>query len=295
MQAVHAGTRISISNILVTTDFSLASKLALPYAVALARQYGARIVVGHAISPEPHLTVPLDPLPEDTDTVRQQAQRNLVDFARPEIFGDIPYEGMVERGDFWSVISDMIHTCEIDLIVAGTRGRQGIRKLVLGSHAEKIYRRTDRPVLTIGPKVRPLDPSGWNLKQILFPTDGSEVSLSALPYALSLAEENQATLILLQLMLFIAPEYRKTDDASALEALRALVPAQAQDWCKPEFVVRFDLPSEGILRLAGERDVDLIVMGVRKSAEGAITEHLPWPVASQVVAEARCPVLTVRG
>ena len=295
MQAVHAGTRISISNILVTTDFSPVSKLALPYAVALARQYGAKIVMGHAISPEPHLTVPLDPLPEDTDTVWQHAQRDLTDFARPEVLGDIPYEGVLERGDFWSVISDMIRTHEIDLIVAGTRGRQGVRKLVLGSHAEKIYRRTDSPVLTIGPKVRPLEKSAWKLKQILFPTDGSDVSLSALPYALSLAEENQATLILLQLMLFVAPEYRGIDDASALETLRTLIPAEAEDWCTPEFVVRFDFPAEGILRLARERDVNLIVMGVRKSSEGAITEHLPWPVASQVVAEARCPVLTVRG
>jgi nucleotide-binding universal stress UspA family protein len=295
MQAVQANARISLSNILLTTDFSHASKLALPYAIALARQYGAKIVMGHAISPEPHLTVPLDPLPDDVDTVRQEAQRNLADFARPELLGDTPYEKVLERGDFWNAISSMIRKHEIDLIVAGTRGRQGVRKLVMGSHAEKIYRRTDCPVLTIGPKVRPLEEQGWKLRQILFPTDGSDVSLSALPYALSLAEENQATLIFLQLMLFIAPEYRGTDDASALQALRALVPAEAEDWCKPEFVVRFDLPAEGILQLARERDVDLIVMGVRKSSEGAITEHLPWPVASQVVAEARCPVLTVRG
>jgi nucleotide-binding universal stress UspA family protein len=295
MQAVHAGTRISLNNILVTTDFSPASKLALPYAAALARQYGARIVTGHAISPEPHLTVPLDPLPDDANTVRQEARRNLANFARLELLGGTPHEEVLERGDFWGVISGMIREHDIDLIVAGTRGRQGVRKLVMGSHAEKIYRRTDRPVLTIGPKVRPLEERNWNIKQILFPTDGSEVSLSALPYALSLAEENQSTLIVLQLLLFVAPEYRRADDTSALEALRTLVPPDADDWCKPEFVVRFDLPAEGILRLARERDVDLIVMGVRKSSEGAITEHLPWPVASQVVAEARCPVLTVRG
>lgn len=66
-------------------------------------------------------------------------------------------------------------------------------------------------------------------------------------------------------------------------------------WCKPEFVVRFEFPAEGILRLARERGIDLIVMGVRKAAEGGLPDHLPWPVASRVVAEAPCPVLTVRG
>jgi nucleotide-binding universal stress UspA family protein len=40
----------------------------------------------------------------------------------------------------------------------------------------------------------------------------------------------------------------------------------------------------------------LIVMGVKKSSpERAISSHLPWSIASQVVAEAKCPVLTVGG
>jgi nucleotide-binding universal stress UspA family protein len=42
--------------------------------------------------------------------------------------------------------------------------------------------------------------------------------------------------------------------------------------------------------------VDLIVMGVKKSSsENAISTHLPWAIASQVVGDAKCPVLTVRG
>ena len=112
---------------------------------------------------------------------------------------------------------------------------------------------------------------------------------------MSLAEENQAKLIFLQLMPLVPYEYQESDEASARETLRALVPAEAEAWCKPEFVARFEFPVEGILRLAKERDVNLIVMGVRKSGETAMPEHMPWPIASQVVAQAQCPVLTVRG
>jgi nucleotide-binding universal stress UspA family protein len=94
----------------------------------------------------------------------------------------------------------------------------------------------------------------------------------------------------------LAPyQYQESEEASAREALRALMPAEAEDWCKPEFVARFEFPVEGIRHLAGERDVNLIVMGVRKSGEAAMQEHFPWPIASQVVAQAPCPVLTVRG
>jgi nucleotide-binding universal stress UspA family protein len=74
-----------------------------------------------------------------------------------------------------------------------------------------------------------------------------------------------------------------------------LVPEEAEAWCKPEFVARFEFPVEGILHLAQERGVDLIVMGVTKSRENVLQEHLPWPIASRVVAQAHCPVLTVRG
>ena len=73
------------------------------------------------------------------------------------------------------------------------------------------------------------------------------------------------------------------------------MPKEAEAWCKPEFVARFEFPVEGILRLAEERDVNLIVMGVRKAGEIAMSEHMPWAIASQVVARAHCPVLTVRG
>jgi nucleotide-binding universal stress UspA family protein len=293
MEAIRANARISLRNILVTTDFSPVSKTAARYAAALGRQYEAKTVVAHVLSPEPHLSVPLDPLPVEADPARLEAEEKLADFALGNCLGVRPAVMLLERGEAWSVISEIIQENDIDLVVTGTHGCRGLTKLVLGSEAEKIYRRSTCPVLTIGPRVLPLNDTNWKLKTILFPTDGSEVSMKALPYALSLAEENQATLIFLQLM----PQtpYRESEEASVREALRTLVPDEADLWCKPEFVARFTSPVDGILGLAEEREVSLIVMGVRKSADGAMPEHLPWPVASQVVAQAHCPVLTVRG
>jgi nucleotide-binding universal stress UspA family protein len=295
MQTIQTNKRILLSNVLFATDFSQSSKAALPYAIALARQYGAKVFMAHAIAPEPHLSVPLDPLPAKADPARLDAERRLADLARVASVGR-SHEELLERGDAWNVILDIVQKHDIDLIVAGTRGRHGVSKLVMGSNAEKIYRQANCPVLTIGPHVPPLEGDDWRLKHILFPTDGSEASLAALPYALSLAEENQAILIFLQLMPLIPPENREADEASARETLRSLMPAEAAAWCNPEFLVRFEFPAEGILRLAAERAVDLIVMGVKKSSsESGISTHLPWTFASQVVAEAKCPVLTVRG
>jgi len=294
MQTVKNNTRIALNNVLVTTDFSEASKASLPYAAALAQQFDAKILLGHAMAPEPLLSVPLAPLPVEDDPAWEEARWNLLKFARCGVLDNAHYETVIERGDFGAVISDLIRTRHIDLVVTGSRGRKGLRRLVLGSKAEKIYRQATCPVLTIGPNVRPLEGGDWKLRRILFPTDGSETSLKALPYALSFAEENEATLIIVQFFPLVFPEHREIEEASRREALRPLVPSDAEEWCKPEFVVRFGFPAEGILRLAAERDVDLIVMGVRKSSGAGLPDHSPWPVASQVVAEAQCPVLTVR-
>ena len=295
MEALRTNTRISLTNILVTTDFSEVSKAAMPYAAALARQYEARILVAHALSPEPRLGVPLDAVPIEADLAWLEAEGYLAKFALGNSLGVKPAKMLLERGDVWDVISDIIKKNKIDLVVMATHGRQGLKKLVMGSEAEKIYRRATCPVLTIGPQVPPMSDLNWKLKTVLFPTDGSETSLKALPYALSLAEENQANLIFLRIMPLAYYEGQESEEASVREALRALVPAEAEEWCKPEFVARFDFPVPGILRLAGERSVDLIVMGVKQAGGRAMQEHSPWPTASQVVAQANCPVLTVRG
>jgi nucleotide-binding universal stress UspA family protein len=295
VEALQTNTRISVRNILVATDFSKPSKAALPYAIGLARQYGAKVFVAYALRPEPHLTVPLEPMPARDDLVWLDAKRNLAKFVPTDSSGNPPCEAILRRGRLWDVISNIIQVNKIDLVVSGTHGRQGLRKLVFGSDTEKIYRRATCPVLSVGPRVLPIKEPGWKLNQILFPTDGSEGSLKALPYALSFAEENQADLILVQFIPLTPPGYRESFEASVGEKLRSLVPPEADAWCKLEFMVRFEFPAEGVLRLAAERQADLIVMGVRRSKEATTSAHLPWTIASQVVAQASCPVLTVRG
>ena len=115
MEALRTNARISLRNILVTTDFSHVSRTALPYATALARQYEAKIVVAHALSPEPHLSVPVDPLPVEDDPAWLEAEGKLAEFALGNSLGVRPAEMLLERGDVWNVISDVIQKYKIDL------------------------------------------------------------------------------------------------------------------------------------------------------------------------------------
>ena len=201
--------------------------------VRLARLYGAKVFLTHVVSPDPHLSVPLDRLPHEADPVWQEAWRNTADFLQHTPLEKVTHEEILERGELWDVISSIIADHEIDLLVLGTRGRQGLRKLVLGSEAEKIYRQAPCPVITVGPNAgisgRPHKP-----RQILFPTDISESSLRALPYALSLAEETEATLTLLHFVPLVPWQEQGPVAESAQRPLEALVPEEAKLWCEPK-------------------------------------------------------------
>jgi len=165
--------------------------------------------------------------------------------------------------------------------------------VVLGSVAEKIYRQAKCPVLTVGPEIAASSETSWELKRILFATDFSETSLHALPYALSLAEENQGTLIFLHVAPLVPYQYKESVVDTTCKRLEGLMPAEP--WCTPDFVVCFDFPAQGILQIARDRETDLIVLGVNRRAAVGLTSHLPWSTASDVVSAAPCPVLTVRG
>lgn len=295
MEALKTTPRLAIANILFATDFSSNSNGALAFSLAVARWYGSKIFAVHAVAPEPHYSVPLEPLPLELDPLFQQAKKKMAECEATRAFGDVPHESIVDHGQPWEVVARLMRQESIDLMVLGTHGRTGIRKLVLGSQAEIIFRQAACPVLTVGPHVHTVPTENWNPKTLIFATDFSEASLRSFPFALSLAEETQATLILTHFMPLVPMDVKDDAETAAYERLKKLIPPDAEQWFRPEFVTRVDFPAPGILQLAEQRKADLIVMGVRKRALPGASAHLPWATASEVVSRAPCPVLTVRG
>jgi len=295
VEALKIPTRITLKNILLTTDFSETSKTALPYALAIAHLYDAGVSVAHVVNPEPALGVPMDALPRAADPAWLHARKYMEEFMAEPWPADIRRETLVQRGDLWSVISGMIEKNSIDLLVAGTHGRYGLTKLVLGSSAEQLYRQAPCPVLTVGPNVPHPGKRPWKPERIVYATDFSPHSGCALPYALSLAEENQGALMFVHALGLIPWQEQKVLEKEFRQKLEQLMPEDAAAWCRAEFVVCFDDPVEGILNLATEQKADLIVMGIKRFTGSGWSGHLPWSTASEVVGRATCPVLTVRG
>jgi nucleotide-binding universal stress UspA family protein len=213
----------------------------------------------------------------------------------------LPREVVIERGtNLWETVSRLVKERDIDLIALGTHGRTGLRKALLGSSAEEVFRRSRVPVLMSGPEARIGAHNRGRFHCILFATDFNAVSSVAAPYAVSLAQENQAQLILLHVLPQPKPgKSSKPDELSVAEAthrLEDLVPPEAELWCRPRGVVEHGEPTVQILEAAKKYGVDLIVLGVRGVDRlASITTRLQQDTAYEVVAHASCPVLTVRG
>jgi nucleotide-binding universal stress UspA family protein len=299
MATAAAVMRISLKNILFLTDFSEPSEAALPFAISIARAYGAKVHGFHVLLPTPSVYMTPELTVTAIEAEEENAQANL-ERLESQLAG-VQHESSVERGiGVWPSVERAIKDSHIDLVVLGTHGRTGARKLLLGSVAEEIFRRSTIPVLTIGPGVHTQAHNDARFRCVLFATDFSPHSLAAWPYAVSLAQENQARLVLLHVVsegkISGAEMLGEVPKGSPLSRLNALLPKEAELWCRPEAAVEYGDPAARILEEAKNRGADLIVLGVRDASGhiGAAT-HLGRTTAHKVVAHAPCPVLTVRG
>jgi nucleotide-binding universal stress UspA family protein len=297
MKAVAAPERIALKNILFATDFSPAAEGALPFAIGLAKQYGAKIHGLHVRFPATYPIVGPEAMPQVLEAAEEQAKFEAQQLH--QMFAGMPHEVTVAEGDLWPVLSEIVDTQKTDLIVMGTHGRTGVSRALLGSAAEEVFRRAACPVLTVGPFVSRNTVRRLAMKEILFATDFSDGSLAALPYAISMAQEHQSNLTLLHVIgkakageLVHSEQYAD----STLRRLQALVPPGVDLWCEPKFRVEHGPEAEKIMEVAVALGADLIVMGVKKPEGGlGATTHLLPSIVHRVVAQANCPVLTVHG
>lgn len=297
---------VTISRILCPVDFSGHSRVALDYATALARWYDAEITALHAyaVAMMP-ATISAFPAAGSVGLplTREEVARDFDRFLQPVAATGVPLTSEIATGSPAKSILDAAHQLPASLIVMGTHGASGVERLMLGSVTEKVLRKAPCPVLIV---TRDADaPSGSPVlfRRILCAVDFSPCSNRALSYALSLAEEAGGALTLLHVLETFAEEpltygnldiaeYHRTVEALALERLNSLVPRETRTWCRCAPMTRFGKPYQEILAVASERQVDLIVLGVR--GRNPIDLALFGSTTNHVVRAAECPVLTVR-
>lgn len=291
-----ADKKVSLTRIMVMTDFSEASDLALDYALSLARRYDSRIYLTHVLTQDAYQMAEPALAEMTYQKMRQAAEQSIADILVSGKLRGVPHEVLLSEGYLWPTIEELIKEHEIDLVVTGTHGRGDFKKLVLGSVAEEVFRRAGCPVLTVGPAARKRAPQELNLNDILFATDFGPGAAQAEQYAFSLAQEHGARLTVLHVVEEPVAYTREGEERLRklhIAGMKQVMPPGTEDWCKVDFRVAFGAAVEEILNEARDTGADLIVMGAK--ARKTLAGHRPLSIAYNVVTKAKCPVFTVRG
>jgi len=296
--------KVHIKTIVCTTDFSDFSNRAVPFGVALAKEFGAKLYLCHVIDLS---SVAMygegfsDPLMLETK-ITDYAHEHLQDLIGDT---DIAWESLTSVGHTADEIAHIAKEKGADLVVSATHGRSGLKRLILGSVTERLMRTLPCPMYIVRSLERePAAPAmaDMKLKRILVGCDFSADSDLAVQYGISLAQEFQTELYLAHVleptvykdMLTQAvgvpdPEGLRDELTRKLEGM---VPAEAKQWCKPETLLLAGHPSDELTKYAVVNKMDLIVLGVR--GHSVMESLLVGSTTDRVVRQAPCPVLSVR-
>ncbi|NBC16962.1 MAG: universal stress protein [Bacteroidetes bacterium] len=282
--------------LLLATDFSDAAHLARDHALHLARRYGAALHVLHVAE--------VSDVYFETDEDLRQRLRDQMDalFDGADVSG-VSVTRTIERGEVAAEgILDYAEAHAIDLVVLGTHGRRGLRRMVMGSVATEVVRRARCPVLAVREHDRPFPDEA--VDGILVPLDLSDYSRDALPYAKDLAAQYDGTrLHLLHVFedLNLPPIYGDVHNPllSAFPEIREKVEAQMEQWVDaaggPDVPVTIQVetgPSVGtILDYIAAHGIDLVVLTTH--GRSGLERFLLGSVAERVMRQAPCPVYVI--
>ena len=298
--------KVDIKTIVCTTDFSDFSNRAVPFGVALAREFGAKLYLCHVIDLS---SVAMygegfsDPLMLESK-ITDYAHKHLQDLIGDT---DIVWESLTSVGHTADEIALIAKEKGADLVVSATHGRSGLKRLILGSVTERLMRTLPCPmyiVRSLEKEVSVPVTAEIKLKKILVGCDFSADSDLAVQYGLSLAQEFQTELYLAHVLEPTVYKDMLTQSSGAADSgreglrekltqkLNGMVPDDAKQWCAPEMLLLAGHPSDELTKYAVVNEVDLIVLGVR--GHSVMETLLVGSTTDRVVRQAPCPVLSVR-
>lgn len=308
---------MKIKRILVPTDFSSCSNAALDQAVLLALAHRAELVVLHVV--ELHAIDPVGPEPAYPDV--EEIHRRLEAIAGDEMgrliaqrsAESLALKDVMRRGVAAApTIVAYAEQAHADLIVMGTHGRRGLRRLLLGSVTEEVVSTAGCPVLTVHPgKDQPAGAPAAGIsdvsraERIVVPHDFSADADAALGVAQELARQYGSRIDVIHVIAPpIDPEmYTPLHDparAASQVAVRQEVTRRLNERIEAKMLPGITIEAHvcdghaasGIVDFAHDQQANLIV--IASHGLSGLRRFLLGSVTASVVRSARCPVLMLR-
>jgi nucleotide-binding universal stress UspA family protein len=287
--------------ILLPLDGSDVAEGAVPYAVALSEKLGRPLVLLSVLEgDEAGLANTLPDVWLDLSRGAQEHFEKYLDKIRTQT--GVNADVIVRTGNPSEQIQAAADEVGASVIVIATHGRSGIGRWLYGSTASRLLRSSKTPVMAVGPNALAAKRSKVEIKHIMVPLDGSELSEAALPLAVELASKAGGELSLVRAVQWAVQSYPYTlpdayvpqlDDElekGAKEYLRKREADAAKTAKVAAFVVRGPV-ADGLMDFAEQKKVDLIVMTT--NARGGIARAALGSVADRLL-QASTPVLLLR-
>ncbi len=285
---------VKLNAVVYATDFSPCAENAGAYAERIAAQFSARLFVAHAFTLT-QAAMEVEAERHVGSEQRKDLMARLSAKAAALATGQTAATPVLLEGIPSEVIPRLADRNAPALLVLGTHGGGRLERGIAGSVAERILRSTTWPSLTIGPRVRPVSAATFPFRRILFATDFSEAAAQAAAFAVPMAEQMGAEMDVLHVIheeMLVSEELLAELKNRFCKALEELAPQLSRDFCNPETYVAAGRAHNRILEHIRQYSIDLLVLGLRKTSH--LSMEMRTSGAFQIIAEAACPVLTIR-
>lgn len=271
------------TRILVPTDFSETACHAMHYAGDLAARIGASLTVLYSDSFLPPLDYSATISGWDQtsfDELKWQAEEQLRREAKANIPPSVQYHAVVRVASAIEGIVTQAREDGTDLIVMGTHGRTGFRRLLLGSVTEAVMRRVEVPVIAVPPtgESRPA------IRTVICPAVDTEPCIDALELAALIAPADA------KFILIGGAPSSVSGETTDLTGLRDWVPAAIAGRCELKVFGSGEVTSQ-IEDYAGRVHADLIL--ATESGNRSAGDLIYGTFAARIIQHSSCPVLTV--
>lgn len=283
----------SFKKILATTDFSVASCVAFQTALDFSKLFDAKLSILHVFEYTAEIPSSEGGMLAEMQDVLQDAKNGLNALRREATRAGVSCEVTIRTGQASATIEEFITTEHIDLTIMGTSALHGFERLIFGSTAEAVLRRSPTPVLTVGPRADAASVPRAE-RPVIFATDFHTTTIHAIRLAATISEVTHSPLHCLHVLprSVEGGAYADVIPAILTEALHHVATTSGIVVAQPICATTYGSEvSNAVVDYARQHNAKLIVLGIRQTS--LMSTHTPAHIAYRIITEASCPVMTV--
>lgn len=267
-----------MEKLLIATDGSVYSESAIREAINLAKQCSSKLIAVSIVKTNPEFE---DLVPQVIEKLEKEAIRHLESIKNRASKENVDCEIIVHLSEEpYQDIIDEAAKNQVNMIIVGTHGRTGLKRLMMGSVTAKVIGHATCNVLVVPVTAK------VECKNILIATDGSRYSDAAAIEAIGISKRCGSSLIV------ISVATSDEEIKSAEDNVKKVVELAEKEGIKTEGLMIKDEPYKSIVEISKQRNADLIVVG--SHGRTGLERLLMGSVTERVIGHAESAVLVVK-